>query len=398
MNPIDEAFEYGSWKADGHPLLVEYSRSVLDSIGVAVTAAFQRGSGVGAETGGVLFGRHGAEFVRIQAWRPLPLEQADASRLALGPMDELNLQRLIQSASTDPKLRGLVPVGWTQSTLRRSIALLDAPLEIYKRFFREPWQVVLMIRPSFQRPTMAGFFFRETDGTLRSEVCYREFLLLPPNNASTAVSPEQIVVTEPAPRFQEVPLPETAPPAPFSAGATRGHRLRWVLLTILALLVVAGGIAALTRVLPKTPVSALKVTEINNQLRIEWDMSSEVLRETKSATLTISDDGSKTEKILLPEELRGGTFTYQRSGVDVSVRMMFLQPGKPGVLQATRFLGQPLAQSIELQELRRKTASLQESLDSAKEDVRFERTRAKNLEDRLLRRRGTDLTADSQKK
>jgi hypothetical protein len=397
MNPIDGAFEYGSWKADGHPLLVEYSRSVLDSIGLAVTAAFQRGSGVGAETGGVLFGRHGAEFVRIQAWRPLPLEQADASRLALGPMDELNLQRLLQSASSDPKLRGLVPVGWTQSTLRRSIALVDASLEIYNRFFPEPWQVVLMIRPSFQRPTMAGFFFRETDGTLRSEVCYREFLLLPPKNASTAVTPEQIVVTEPVQRFQEVPLPDTAPPVLLSAGNTRG-RLRWVLLAILVLLIVAGGIAALTRALPRTPVSALKITEISNQLRIEWDMSSEALRETKSATLTISDDGRQTEKTLLPDELRGGAFTYQRRGVDVSVRMMFLQPGKPGVLQATRFLGQPLAQSTELQELRRKTALLQESLASAKEDLRFERTRSKNLEDRLLRRRATNVSADNQKK
>ena len=152
--------------------------------------------------------------------------------------------------------------------------------------------------------------------------------------------------------------------------------------------------------LPKTQVSALKVTEISNQLRIEWDMSNEALRDTKSATLAISDDGRMTEKTLTPEDLRGGTFTYQRSGADVSVRMMFQQPGKPGVLQSTRFLGQPLAQSTELQDLRRRTASLQESLDSAKEDVLFERTRARNLEEanRLLQRRVTGVSAEDQKK
>ena len=233
MNPIDDAFEYGSWKADGHALLIEYSRSVLDSIGAAVTAAFQRGSGVGAETGGILFGKHGGEFVRIQAWRPLTLEQADASRLALGPVDELNLQRLIQSASSDPKLRGLVPVGWTQSTLRRNIVLSDAPLEIYKRYFPEPWQVVLMIRPSFQRPTMAGFFFREHDGTVHNEACYREFLLLPPSSGSVS-APEQIIVAEPGPRLQQVQLPESKLPGPFSAAIARSHSLRWVLLTVLA--------------------------------------------------------------------------------------------------------------------------------------------------------------------
>ena len=383
MNPIGDTFEYGSWKVDGQTLLVEYSNSVLDNIGATMAGAFRKNVGAGAQIGGVLFGKHGGGFVRIQAWRPLPLDEPDGLRSSLSSADELNLQTLIRSFNHDSKLRGLVPVGWTQSTFRRNMALEDVALDLYSRYFPEAWQVVLLIRPSFQRPTMAGFFFRESDGTIRTSSCYREFVLMPPGHGSTSRAPEPEAIDE-----QPDPAEETAPPTFIEQLAEkpggRSRAPRWMLVAVLVLLAGAGAFFGLSRLLRReAQPPSLKLSEVGQQLRIEWDRAAEGVKDARSATLVITDDSEKTEKNLGLEELRGGSVTYQRRGADVSVRMSFMSPGQPPVLQSARFLGQPAGPQSELLELRNQVEELEQELKSAKEGLRKERTHANQLNDAL---------------
>ena len=58
--------------------------------------------------------------------------------------------------------------GWYHSHTRSGIFLSEADLELHRRFFRENWQVALVFRPSLNTATRAGFFFQESDGTIRA--------------------------------------------------------------------------------------------------------------------------------------------------------------------------------------------------------------------------------------
>ena len=65
-------------------------------------------------------------------------------------------------------------MGWYHSHTRSEIFLSDADLEIHRRFFPEPWQVALVMKPHTFQPTRIGFFFREADGSVQAERSYRE--------------------------------------------------------------------------------------------------------------------------------------------------------------------------------------------------------------------------------
>jgi hypothetical protein len=129
------------------------------------------------------------------------------------------------------------PVGWYHSHTRSEIFLSDADQDLHNRFFPEPWQVALVLKPHTFEPMRGGFFFREPDGSMRGAATYREFQLdpLPPrpagalalNNTASAhrplhedSGPRTNVAAPPAPAappFQ----PAEAPAAPAEKSKRR---------------------------------------------------------------------------------------------------------------------------------------------------------------------------------
>jgi hypothetical protein len=121
-------------------------------------------------------------------------------------------------------------VGWYHSHTRSEILFSDADREIHQRFFPEPWQAALVLRPHTFQPTRAGFFFREADGSIHGEASYGEFVLepLPPRPADVDHAPE------PAPE-----APARAGPPRRGARGEPKWRSRRVLLAIAASLAAA---------------------------------------------------------------------------------------------------------------------------------------------------------------
>jgi len=70
-------------------------------------------------------------------------------------------------------------VGWYHSHTRSEIFLSEADLDLHKRFFPEPWQIAVVMRPHTFQPTRVGFFFRERDGNMHASDAYQEMLLEP---------------------------------------------------------------------------------------------------------------------------------------------------------------------------------------------------------------------------
>ena len=177
MTEKDPDNSVATWKAPECPFTIEYSLRVLDDIRLAVMDAFFSLPRGGAEIGGILLGQFVKRRLAIADYVPLDCEHAFGPSFALSPRDQDRLAELLASAEQNPdRLR---PVGWYHSHTRSEIFLTEADQELHHRYFPEPWQVALVLKPHTFHPTRAGFFFREPDGSIHGTASYQEFALEP---------------------------------------------------------------------------------------------------------------------------------------------------------------------------------------------------------------------------
>src|SRR5688500_10496070 len=150
-----------TWTAPQCPFTIEYAPRVIDDIRLGVIDAFFSLPRGGAEIGGILLGSYEKDRLTILGSVALDCEHAFGPSFVLSPQD---LAKLEQQLAGLPRSGDARPVGWYHSHTRSEIFLSDADLEVYRRFFPEPWQVALVLRPHTLDPARAGFFFREADG------------------------------------------------------------------------------------------------------------------------------------------------------------------------------------------------------------------------------------------
>jgi hypothetical protein len=311
------AGDRASWSVSGHSLRIEYSSAVLDEIASAVMAAFGEGE-TGCETGGVLFGKHTGDCVRILAWRPIAREGASGRRLELSADCGADLAIFLNEYARDRGLKGLVPVGWAQSVLRRHLSLAGDARQIYDRFFPEPWQVALLIRPGYQKSTSAGFFFREEDGRIHAHGSYREFELFPAAHAAPPADSEAAADNPPAARG----IP------------------RWLKWFTAAVVTAALALVCWLWLWPALFAgSALRVASEQDTLRIEWDPRAPAVADAVRAVVEVVEAGRKETITLTSADLARGGYSYKRTGGDVRIRVSFERPGKAPVVESTRFVG-----------------------------------------------------------
>jgi proteasome lid subunit RPN8/RPN11 len=218
----------GTWNPPQCPFAIEYIPRVLDDIRLAVVDAFFSLPRGGAEIGGILLGRRENGRVVIEDHQALDCEHAFGPGFTLSTRDQNLLGELLKAADRHPS--GLRPVGWYHSHTRSEIFLSEVDQEIHNRFFPQPWQIALVLKPHTFHPTRAGFFFRERDGSIQGKTSYVEFALeaLPLRQVPPATPPPtppagpQLVRREResrAPVITIKPEPETVPPPPVFEAA-----------------------------------------------------------------------------------------------------------------------------------------------------------------------------------
>ena len=197
MNQAEPDASLTTCSPPGCPFAIECLPRVLDDIRLAIVDAFCSLPRGGAEIGGLLLGKWQAGRLRIMDYAPLDCEHAHGPSFSLSANDEARLGELIAHAPV--RFPGLVPAGWYHSHTRSEIFLSDDDLSIHQRFFPEPWQVALVLRPHMMQPTRAGFFFREAGGAIHASGARQEFAI--------EAKPVRPVPAGPA----EVPVPEGRP-------------------------------------------------------------------------------------------------------------------------------------------------------------------------------------------
>ncbi|HUA57480.1 MAG TPA: hypothetical protein VML19_01925 [Verrucomicrobiae bacterium] len=182
----------GSWAPPECPFKVSYSLRTLEEIRLSVMDAFFSLPRGGAEIGGILLGKRAGLSVTIFDHIPLDCEHAFGPSFNLSPRDLERLVSLLDEAQKN--VSDLQPLGWYHSHTRSEIFLSDVDLEIHRRYFPNPWQIALVLKPHTFHPMRAGFFFCGRDGSYHANASYLEFALdaLPmrPVQGSVSLPPE----------------------------------------------------------------------------------------------------------------------------------------------------------------------------------------------------------------
>jgi proteasome lid subunit RPN8/RPN11 len=428
-----------TWMAPECPFRVEYSTRVLDDIRLAVVDAFFSLPRGGAEIGGILLGKREDNLISITDYLALDCEHAMGPSFTLSPRDQTHLAEMIAKAKRN--LRDRQPVGWYHSHTRSEIFLSETDQDIHKRYFPEPWQLALVLKPHTFEPTRGGFFFREADGSIRGAASYQEFLLdplpmrpVPAGGAPPAPAAHKPHITM-APELRlassgkdrgRVPITREIPlDVPFASARAAAEReadsepeaegedldapqftqlkqdRSWRAVKVvagLAVLVALGGagyqtqqywlpqvMARVRPVLPKEPDAylALSATDDNGELRIQWDRNAPAVRNALDAVLEITDGNPLPRSIHLdPAHLATGAFTYSRESERVDVALTASQPNGQQVHEATSFLGKLPAQRVRADdpEARKEKDSEAQRAEKLQKDLNFQAAKTRKLE------------------
>jgi proteasome lid subunit RPN8/RPN11 len=424
-----------TWSAPLCPYTVEYASGTLDDIRLAVMDAFFSLPRGGAEIGGVLLGYFRDGVLRILDYRPLDCEHATGPSFTLSERDRLRLAELLAEAARGSAKRQ--PVGWYHSHTRSDIFLSEADREIHLRYFPQPWQTAMVLRPHTFQPARAAFFFREADGSLREDASDRAFTLeaLPVRPAPQAgpapaaeraprpsasihaggpgmtltplagishrepqpdppitAPPAQPADLEPTPDEQPIPIPKFLESPP-----ERNSRRAVLTVVILGVCLAAAGAAFQTRSLWLPRVAdlyrrsqpdaqslflGLNAVDLAGQLQIRWDRNSPAVQQATEATLEILDGGAPHADALDPAHLQTGVFTYARRTERVDVALTARLPDGRVVREATSFLGRPpeAGAAAENQELRKTQEDFTKQAAKLKSDLGAQTKRTRNLE------------------
>ena len=377
------------WRVPECPFPIEWSAAMMEQIRLAAMEALFSVPHGGAEIGGVLWGTRADGRVRILAARPLLCEYALGPTFTLSGKDRVRLEALLQ----DGPQEDWEPVGWYHSHTRSEILLSVRDVEIHNRYFPEPWQVALVVRPHAMQPMRAGFFFREAGGAMHADSSYSEFPVQPAPQADMVgqPAPQADMVGQPAPQPVVEPAVSPAIAARPAPAAKRSRQWLWWVTIVLAMAEVlfvfkndlfkqdwTRAFAA-----DRPPSVSLMAYDLDGQLQIHWDWAAEPIRSAEAGTLEITDGAKHTVVALEKHRLRSGTVSYARISARVDVRLALRQPGGQIREEFTTFLGEaggplPVASAANLRRGLRDQAVRTSELERAVADLHSTARRGQN--------------------
>lgn len=349
-----------TWDVPGKPVVIRLDLDVVDRMQRDVMRGFGALKRRGAEVGGILLGtveRGDRVTVTIQDYEPVNCEYRFGPSYHLSDGDKEQLEAALQQWRTAPDRR-LYAVGYYRSHTREGMSLGEEDHSLCARYFADPANVVLLVKPYATRVSMAGFFFYE-NGRLKGDETYREFpfrrrelgggaahpvVELPrsaeskPEARAPAVDPPKVqrisrVVPEdesqdlgslPVPSFLNVPLPDVP---------DQSARRRWLWVPISVASLLLGGLLGFQGALSwksaeqreattQNPYSLeLAVSRTGENLRLRWNPQSPAIRDARDGTLVVSEGTYRKTVPLTMNELQIGSAIYRRVTGQIQFRL-----------------------------------------------------------------------------
>lgn len=355
------------WQGGPSARRVQYTPEVLESLRAAADAGFRRGEQRGERVGGLLFGTRKPGAIVIGAW--IPVEEFDGLPLwSSGPKQQRRIEQILKESKTDHRVRGFEPLGFFVSIVEGELRLDNEILGLYERCFPESHQVVLALRPSNQRPMTAGFFVRETDGTVQADHSYHTFTVQP------------LDPVEPAPAPAE-PVPAMEKPAPVAV-RPREQSTWWKPTVAVAALLVGmlGGMLMnehQVRAAAPNTASLRAVPASPSFWFVSWNPSAAVLRNAASARLEVRHQNTLSTIPLTLDDLKsGGRRIENVKDQDLDIRFV-VQRSKDGDFQEWLHVAQPVAAPVLEASAQPNPAELE--LQRLNEELAYEKAQRREL-------------------
>jgi len=322
------------WDPPQCPFPIAFAPEKLDEIRVAVVDGFYALPRGGVEVGGVLFGSYTNQGLRIQDYRTIPCEHLTGPSFTLSAQDEAGFADGLSSGPGKP-------VGWFHSHTRTELCLSPQDAKLHNRYFPEPWQVALVLRPQNLQPLRAGYFFREPGASMKSGATCREFIIAPlprvreaplPHGHGSETTGGTVGTRNPGASVgnQEELTPSRARqqavesiPAPLfqSLGRARPKRHSGPFWAAAALALITLATAAFTGWKSWTPSSPeplrLHASEDEGKLLIRWTP----VRDASAGSLHITDGGKDHDIPLDALQLSRGFYVFPRQFEKDTVRL-----------------------------------------------------------------------------
>jgi hypothetical protein len=371
QSPV-EPKDYYLWEPPGKQISIRLNYNVVDQILQESLEGLGAVPRRGVEVGGLLLGvveSTNPRVIRIEDSVSVKCEYSAGPSYSLSDKDKQALEAALRQNQPTPG-RALSSVGLYRSHTRKNLFLSDTDLALCARYFSNPCDVFLLIRPFVTRPCVGGFFFWE-GGKIASESSCLEFAFnrkaLGGGDAPARPMKRRESVNEPAPSVEPKPAAEPEPEAPevprapeppaarpalrnISAGDANVGALTspfimpparrrlaiyvWVLMAIILLTLggLAGFIAApylqehVRATAPPDPYSfGLVAAPSGDHIYIKWSRTAPAIQAAQGGRITITDDGVSRPPIDLDRnDLHNRTVIYRSMSGQVDVRMEVL--------------------------------------------------------------------------
>lgn len=341
------------WEAPEINLAIHINLAIADALLPEIMRGFAAVPKRGAEVGGLLIGSieggeaGGQNVIHVEHFEPVACVYARGPSYLFTGEDraafEHACQRWSANGSETPEKR---LIGYFRSHTREGLGLSTEDIELLDRYFPDPRQVAMLIRPFSAKPARAAFFVRE-NGAFPPE-SQRTFLFsriemaggpMPPSAPAAAEAPDSASPRAPLP--PEPAVIESPPPlAGLVEKPSRGRFKRmWILLSLALLLVGAIGGYEASRTMtgwsagrPAGAFSlALHVVPIGDNLAVRWDPEALAVRNAQSGLLEIEDAGYSKPVDLDAAHLQSGSILYRSTSAAVRFRLIVYESARLSV-------------------------------------------------------------------
>lgn len=352
MEPAaQEASEYFIWQVPGQPVAVHLRLDVVDRLGAEVMRGFGAVPKRGAEVGGILIGSiepGEVTIVRVDDFEAVPCKYSRGPSYLFSEEEREAFEEA--AARFEGDLFGTAgAVGYFRSHTREGMGLAAEDVDLLHRYFRDPAQIALLVKPFATKVSTAGFFTRDA-GEFPVETPL-EFPFRRREITGEAAPPRRTLEerrqerqsrgpARPEPVYAEnyYPARDTYRPtgageplaAPFPNGVTRRRFFEFTPLALLLLLVgLIAGFGAALLFAPLLPAGSaaseyglnLSVTHGGENLAVHWNRDAKVLRWAQRGVLEIEDGGFAKPVEFDAAHLRDGNFIYQNTSSVVRFRL-----------------------------------------------------------------------------
>jgi len=365
--------EFYTWTFPGAPVRIHLHLSLVERLAPEVKRAFDAVPAHSVEIGGLLLGT--ADFksspvVEIKDFVPFLSEYRPDHRFILSEGDQRKLEKKLE-AIREERADGLTVVGYYRSHIGIGLSLNESDLAVAEAHFYDPADVFLLVKPSMDGSSTAGFFFWD-NGRIDSEFTFLEFPFDARQLTGARVKPsiplrerdsKESETPESPPQLDAPQGVEVEPQAPPLRERRATHKPPWLwypLFTVLMIALGAVGYQALLKwsgpasgeanvatAASDSAALALRVERKDSDLRVSWNRKATALIQAKEAALSIRDgDAQQQELRLTLEQLRYGSVLYTPANASVQFRLEVTGPDDTKTSESVLALTAPKAPII----------------------------------------------------